>query len=179
MPANLTHYDVLNITVNASEADIKSAYRRQVLLYHPDKVKTKSEAEKAEAEAKFLQLKASLEFLTSVQRCAYDLHVMGVLRKEQRNACNKWRREKIDKDLKDSYNELMGRANRSEQRVQEARAKRKEAEQRENNTALALFRGAAITLLSSLPQVGVTYLIYKLIRLAITNVIGAIFTRQG
>ncbi len=32
-----THYDILGVTQEASEGDIKKAYRKKSLKYHPDK----------------------------------------------------------------------------------------------------------------------------------------------
>ena len=34
---NLNYYEILNIETNASNEEIKRAYRRLSLLYHPDK----------------------------------------------------------------------------------------------------------------------------------------------
>ena len=34
---NLNYYEILNIETNASSEEIKRAYRRLSLLYHPDK----------------------------------------------------------------------------------------------------------------------------------------------
>jgi len=37
--AKKTYYEILEVDKNASQEDIKSAYRRLVMLYHPDKNK--------------------------------------------------------------------------------------------------------------------------------------------
>ena len=61
-------YDVLGVAKNASEADIKKAYRRAAQKYHPDR-----NPDNAEAEAKFKESKEAYEVLSSAQkRAAYD-----------------------------------------------------------------------------------------------------------
>lgn len=47
------YYKILEIGREASDDDIKKAYRRQCLKYHPDKNATAEEAEKIKAEAMF------------------------------------------------------------------------------------------------------------------------------
>jgi hypothetical protein len=49
-------WKVLELKRGASEDKIKSAFRKKSLKYHPDKQAGKSDAEKAEAEAKFIEL---------------------------------------------------------------------------------------------------------------------------
>jgi len=46
-------YAVLGVTSAASESEIKSAYRKAALRFHPDKQASKSEEEKKVAEANF------------------------------------------------------------------------------------------------------------------------------
>jgi molecular chaperone DnaJ len=45
------YYEVLGIPRNASDADIKSAYRKQALKYHPDRNQGDAEAEERFKEA--------------------------------------------------------------------------------------------------------------------------------
>jgi len=62
------YYEVLGVSKNASEADIKKAYRRLAMKYHPDR-----NAGDAEAEHKFKEVKEAYEILTDGQkRAAYD-----------------------------------------------------------------------------------------------------------
>jgi len=61
-------YEVLGIQKNASEADIKKAYRRLAMKYHPDR-----NPDDKEAEGKFKEAKEAYEVLSDAQkRTAYD-----------------------------------------------------------------------------------------------------------
>lgn len=71
------YYDILGVAKNASEDDIKSAYRKLASKYHPDKL---AETEKAAGEAKFKEAKEAYECLSdSEKRQQYD---MGGMNKE-------------------------------------------------------------------------------------------------
>ena len=62
-------YQVLGVSKNASADEIKKAYRKLALAYHPDKNKTK------EAEAKFKEINQAYEVLSdSKKKEAYDLY---------------------------------------------------------------------------------------------------------
>jgi molecular chaperone DnaJ len=64
------YYEVLGINKNASEAEIKKAYRRLAMKYHPDR-NTGDDAK--EAEEKFKEAKEAYEILSDAQkRTAYD-----------------------------------------------------------------------------------------------------------
>jgi len=61
------YYKILGVERNASEADIKKAYRRLAMKHHPDRNPDKS------AEAKFKEAKEAYEILSDAQkRAAYD-----------------------------------------------------------------------------------------------------------
>jgi len=65
------YYDVLGLAKNASEDDIKKAYRKMASKYHPDKVT--DEAQKASVEVKFKEAKEAYETLSdSEKRSMYD-----------------------------------------------------------------------------------------------------------
>ena len=53
MAQNRDYYEVLGVDKNATADEIKKAYRKIAIKYHPDKQGDKSEAEKKEAEEKF------------------------------------------------------------------------------------------------------------------------------
>jgi molecular chaperone DnaJ len=63
-------YEVLGLARNASEDDIKKAYRKLAMKYHPDR----NPGDKA-AEDKFKEVKEAYEILSDAQkRAAYDQH---------------------------------------------------------------------------------------------------------
>ncbi|MCU7934711.1 MAG: molecular chaperone DnaJ [Candidatus Thiodiazotropha sp. (ex Dulcina madagascariensis)] len=68
--AKRDYYDVLGVNKNASEAEIKKAYRRLAMKYHPDR-NTGDAAEGAEKQ--FKEAKEAYEVLADAQkRAAYD-----------------------------------------------------------------------------------------------------------
>jgi len=54
---------VLEIGRDASDADIKKAYRRLALKFHPDKVRDMGDAYVKQAEARFLEVQEAYEGL--------------------------------------------------------------------------------------------------------------------
>jgi DnaJ family protein C protein 9 len=66
-------YNVFSLTSDASPEEIRKAYRRLALVYHPDKHNTASEVAKAEASAKFQQIGFAYAILSDKARKArYD-----------------------------------------------------------------------------------------------------------
>ena len=64
----LDYYDVLDVSRDAGEADLKKAYRRLAMKYHPDR-----NPDSVEAEAKFKEAKEAYEVLSNAdKRAAYD-----------------------------------------------------------------------------------------------------------
>ena len=65
------HYEVLGLTLNATSDEIKKAYRKQALVWHPDKHMDNKE----EANKKFLEIQDAYETLSNDQeRAWYDSH---------------------------------------------------------------------------------------------------------
>ncbi|MEA3242053.1 MAG: DnaJ domain-containing protein, partial [Pseudomonadota bacterium] len=62
------YYQVLGVSKNASDAELKKAYRRAAQKYHPDR-----NPDNAESEENFKQAKEAYEVLSNAQkRAAYD-----------------------------------------------------------------------------------------------------------
>lgn len=67
------YYDVLGVSKDASADEIKKAYRKMSLKYHPDRQGGKSESEKKVAEEKFKDINEAYETLSdSGKRAEYD-----------------------------------------------------------------------------------------------------------
>ena len=67
------YYEVLGISKGASEDEIKKAYRKAAMKYHPDKFSNASEQEKKDAEEKFKEVNEAYQVLSDAQKKAqYD-----------------------------------------------------------------------------------------------------------
>ena len=67
--AKRDYYDILSVSKNASASEIKKAYRKLALKWHPDKHKE----DKKEAEEKFKEINQAYEVLSDSQKkAAYD-----------------------------------------------------------------------------------------------------------
>lgn len=67
------YYEVLGVAKNATKQEIKSAYKKMAIKYHPDRQGDKSEAEKKDAEAKFKEAAEAYDVLHDPQkRQRYD-----------------------------------------------------------------------------------------------------------
>ncbi|EYU41600.1 hypothetical protein MIMGU_mgv1a023972mg, partial [Erythranthe guttata] len=66
----IDYYNILKVNRNASDEDLKTAYRRLAMIWHPDK-----NANQQEAEAKFKQISEAYDVLNDPQkRQIYDLY---------------------------------------------------------------------------------------------------------
>jgi len=71
--AKRDYYEVLGVEKTASAQDIKKAYRKVAMQYHPDRQNGKSDAEKTEAEEKFKEAAEAYSVLSDEQkRQQYD-----------------------------------------------------------------------------------------------------------
>lgn len=71
--AKRDYYEVLGVAKTASEEEIKKAYRKLAIKYHPDRQQDKSEAEKKEAEEKFKEAAEAYSVLSDAdKRSRYD-----------------------------------------------------------------------------------------------------------
>lgn len=67
MATTRDYYEVLGVAKTASDAELKAAYRKQALQWHPDRNKSK------EAESKFKEVNEAYEVLSDAQKkAAYD-----------------------------------------------------------------------------------------------------------
>lgn len=67
------YYEVLGVSKDASANDIKKAYRKLAIQYHPDKQHDKSDAEKKEAEEKFKEAAEAYSVLSDPdKKSRYD-----------------------------------------------------------------------------------------------------------
>ncbi len=62
------YYEVLGVSKTASDAEIKSAYKKMAIKYHPDRQAGKSEEEKKAAEEKFKEAAEAYDVLRDPQR---------------------------------------------------------------------------------------------------------------
>jgi DnaJ-class molecular chaperone len=70
MVTNRDYYEILGVAKTATAAELKSAYRKQALQWHPDKHQG---GDKAEAEKKFKEINEAYQILSDAQkRQAYD-----------------------------------------------------------------------------------------------------------
>lgn len=74
------YYEVLGVGRNATDSELKKAYRKLAIKYHPDKMVGKPEAERKEAEEKFKEIAEAYDVLSNAdKRKRYDQfgHNMG------------------------------------------------------------------------------------------------------
>ena len=58
------YYTILGVDKNAGEADIKKAYKKAAIKWHPDKHSNSTEEEQKEAEAQFKEIGEAFSVLS-------------------------------------------------------------------------------------------------------------------
>ena len=92
---SIDYYDLLPIPASASESEVRRAYRKTSLLYHPDKVKSTPETLE-----KFQLLQVALRVLTDgVEKSKYDQSREAKLRRKAQNDALEGRRRKMREEL--------------------------------------------------------------------------------
>lgn len=74
------YYEILGVSKNVTPEELKKAYRKKAIQYHPDRQQGKSEAEKKEAEENFKEAAEAYDVLSNPEkRARYDQfgHSMG------------------------------------------------------------------------------------------------------
>jgi molecular chaperone DnaJ len=66
--AKRDYYEVLSVGKNASDEEIKKAYRKLAMKFHPDRVSTLPDAEKKQSEEKFKELQEAYAVLSDSQK---------------------------------------------------------------------------------------------------------------
>jgi DnaJ homolog subfamily C member 17 len=93
--AFVDYYDLLSISASATESEIRRAYRKTSLLYHPDKVK-----QTPETLDKFQLLQVAINILTdAAEKSKYDQTREAKQRRITENAALEERRRKMKEDL--------------------------------------------------------------------------------
>jgi len=73
--SNKDYYNILGVGRDATDEDIKKAYKKLVLQYHPDRQQGKTDKEKEIADAKFKEINEAYHILTdSTKRKLYDTY---------------------------------------------------------------------------------------------------------
>lgn len=71
--AKRDYYEILGISKGTSESEIKKAYRKAAMKYHPDRFASASDTEKKDAEEKFKEINEAYQILSDSQkRQQYD-----------------------------------------------------------------------------------------------------------
>ena len=66
--AKRDYYEVLGVDKNASEDDIKKAFKKAAMKYHPDRFANATDAEKKDAEEKFKEINEAYQVLSDAQK---------------------------------------------------------------------------------------------------------------
>jgi DnaJ homolog subfamily C member 7 len=77
-------YALMGVAQTATEEEIKKAYKKKALIYHPDRNHSKTDAQKAENEKIFKEINSAYEILTDPQKKA--LYDQGVEEEDMESA---------------------------------------------------------------------------------------------
>ena len=73
------HYETLGVSKDATEKEIKQAFRALSMKFHPDKVKSKSAEEQEDANRKMQDINSANDVLSDAQqRKMYDMEMNGI-----------------------------------------------------------------------------------------------------
>ena len=76
-----TYYDILNVTMGASDEEVKKKYRKLALIYHPDKYRFQNVSADSDNDGTemFLKIQQAYEILSDPERRKqYDLSFDGI-----------------------------------------------------------------------------------------------------
>lgn len=107
----IDYYNVLKVGRNASEEELKKAYKKLAMIWHPDKNNTNN---KTEAEAKFKQISEAYDVLSDPhKRKYYDRY--GVVGLSTGQFCARDSEIRFNKHgTRNAYKEGFGRSKKSE-----------------------------------------------------------------
>ncbi len=128
------YYEVLGVAKNASDADIKQAYRKLAMKYHPDK----NQGDKA-AEEKFKELSEAYEALSDAQkRAIYDQLGHAGLDQSQGPGHGQYRSSSAGGNFSDIFEDLFGGGGARGQRRQQKKSAPREGADLAYNLEISL-----------------------------------------
>ncbi|XP_075658458.1 uncharacterized protein LOC142628268 [Castanea sativa] len=87
--SSFSYYSVLGIRKEASSSDVRSAYRKLALKWHPDRWARNSGAATAEAKRRFQQIQEAYSVLSDeAKRSMYDAGLYNPLEDEDEDFCD-------------------------------------------------------------------------------------------
>ncbi|KAI1818009.1 hypothetical protein GGS20DRAFT_530546 [Poronia punctata] len=86
-----TYYDILNTTSEASPSEIRHAYKKMVLLHHPDKARQQQSSTLTPGGSTFDLITQAYQTLSSPQKCEYDYRVLGSSYDRWRKCTDEWK----------------------------------------------------------------------------------------